>query len=63
MRPRTMILAGFGLSVLGVALPFFMTIHVIQSTFFLNFFSFTASMSGLFLGIAGASQYVRQHRK
>jgi len=63
MRPKNMILSGFGLSVLGVVLPFLMMIHIIQSTFFLNFFSFTASMSGLILGIAGAAQYVREHRK
>ena len=63
MRPATMILAGFGLSVLGVALPLLMMIHVLESTIFLNFFSFTASMAGLMLGISGAAQYVRAHRK
>jgi hypothetical protein len=63
MRPATMILAGFGLSVLGVALPLLMTIHVLESTIFLNFFSFTASMAGLMLGISGAAQYVRAHKK
>ena len=63
MRPKTMIFSGFGLSLLGVALPFMMMIHVIQSTFFLNFFSFISSMTGLFLGISGASQYVREHKK
>jgi len=63
MRPKNMILSGFGLSVLGVVLPFLMMIHIIESTLFLNFFSFTASMSGLILGIAGAAQYVREHRK
>ena len=63
MQPVTMILAGFVLSVLGVALPLMMLIHLLPSTFFLNFFSFTASMSGLILGISGAAQYVRAHRK
>ena len=63
MTPRNLILIGFGLSVLGVALPLLMLIHIIPSTLFLNFFSFTASMSGLLLGITGAAQYVRQHRK
>ncbi len=46
-----MILIGFVLSLMGVALPFLMLIHVVQSTFFLNFFSFFASISGLILGI------------
>ena len=63
MRPLAMILTGFGLSVLGIALPLMMLIHVLPSTFFLNFFSFTASMIGLFLGIGGAAQYVRGHKK
>jgi hypothetical protein len=63
MRPATMILVGFGLSLLGVALPLMMLIHVLPSTFFLNFLSFMASMTGLILGISGAAQYVRAHKK
>jgi hypothetical protein len=63
MRPRTFILIGFLLSLAGIALPLLMLIHVIPSTFFLNFFSFTASMTGLILGIVAASLYVRTHRK
>ena len=63
MRPATMILVGLGLSVLGVALPLMMLIHVLASTFFLNFLAFGASMSGLILGISGAAHYVRAHRK
>jgi hypothetical protein len=63
MRPLTMILCGFGLSLVGVGLPLLMLIHIVPSTIFLNFLSFTASMSGLMLGIGGATQYVRAHRK
>jgi hypothetical protein len=63
MKPVDMIVIGFVLSLVGIALPFLMLIHVIGSTLFLNFFSFTASMGGLMLGIAGASLYVRAHRK
>ncbi len=63
MRPITMILTGFGLSVLGVMLPLMIIIHVLPSTFFLDFFSFTASMGGLILGISGAAQYVRSRKK
>ena len=57
------ILIGFLLSVVGWVLPFLMVIHVIPSTFFLNFFSYTASLLGLFLGIIGASRYIQRHRK
>jgi hypothetical protein len=63
MQPATMILVGFGLSVLGVVLPLMMLIHVLPSTFFLNFLSFMASMTGLILGISGAAQYIRAHKK
>ena len=63
MQPWSMILIGLLLSLLGIALPLLMVIHIIASTFFLNFFSFFSSMAGLILGIVGASMYVRQHRK
>ncbi len=63
MQPWNLILLGFLLSVLGVVLPFLMVLNVLNSTFFLNFFSFIASMTGLILGITGAALYVRQRRK
>jgi hypothetical protein len=63
MRPWSLILIGFLLSVSGVVLPFLMVMHAIPSTFFLNFFSYLASFIGLVLGIIGASLYVRTHRK
>ncbi len=63
LRPWGLILMGFFLSVTGVALPLLMVIQVIQSTFFLNFFSYIASSVGLSLGIIGAASYVREHRK
>ena len=49
MRPLTMILWGFGLSLMGVGLPLLMLIRILPSTIFLNFLSFTASMAGLML--------------
>lgn len=63
MRPWNLILIGFLLSLLGVGLPLLMMIHTIPSTFFLNFLSFIASMTGLIMGIVGASLYVRERRK
>ena len=62
MPPWSLIVIGFVLSMLGVALPFLMVVHIIPSTFFLNFFSFGASMLGLILGIAGAALLVRGRR-
>jgi hypothetical protein len=63
MRPLTLILIGFALSVMGVSLPLLMLIHSLPSTFFLNFLSFLSSMTGLILGIIGAALYVRLRRK
>ena len=46
-----------------MVLPFLMLVQIVPSTFFLNFFAFTASLVGLIMGVAGASLYVHEHRK
>ena len=56
MRPWSMIILGFFLCLSGVVLPFLMVIHTLQSTFFLNFFAYGASIGGMFLGLIGASR-------
>ncbi len=63
MPPWALILIGLVLSLLGFTLPLLMVIHVIASTFFLNFLAFGSSISGLAFGISGGAMYVRQHRK
>lgn len=63
MQPVAMILIGFVFSLLGFALPLLIVIHVIPSTFFLNFFAAASMMLGLVLGILGAGLYVRRHRR
>lgn len=63
MRAWKLILLGFLLCLSGVVLPFLMVIRVLESTFFLNFLSYTASILGLFLGIIGAAYYVRENRQ
>lgn len=63
LSPWQLILLGFLLSLTGVVLPFLMVIRILESTFFLNFFSYGVSLIGLFLGIIGASQYVGKNRK
>ena len=63
LSPVRMIVLGFLLSVAGVVLPFLMVIHMLQSTFFLDFLSYIMMVGGLIFGIAGASQYVRLNRK
>jgi hypothetical protein len=61
--PKHLILIGFLLVLAGAVLPFLMVIRVLKSTFFLNFFSFGATMSGLLLGMIGAATYVRMQKK
>jgi len=61
MSGRAMLVVGFLLIFLGgVVLPFLMVLHIIESTFFLVFLSFTSSTIGLFLGLIGASEFVRK---
>jgi hypothetical protein len=61
-KPLVIILIGFVLVTLGMVLPFLMFLQIVKSTFFLNFFSYAASVSGLFLGLIGGSMYVKMHR-
>jgi hypothetical protein len=60
---RRIILIGFFLVLLGFLLPLLMVIKVFESTFFLNFFSFIASVVGLFLGLMGAAQMAVEARR
>lgn len=62
IRGEYLILIGFVLVLLGAILPFLMVMKILTSTFFLNFFSYTASVAGLFMGVAGVSYLVRYRR-
>ena len=63
ISPRSIILIGFVLVFLGFLLPLLIVIKVLDSTYFLNFFSFAASTLGLFMGIMGAAQYYVEIRR
>lgn len=58
-KPVTWIVVGFVLVLLGFVLPWLMVLKILQSTLLLNFVSFSATVSGLFLGLAGAAWHVR----
>ena len=58
-----MILIGIVLMLVGWVLPFLMVLQVLASSYALNFFSYIAQISGLFLGIIGAAMYVRLKKK
>jgi hypothetical protein len=60
--PKTILIIGVFLMLAGVVFPFLMVIHVLESTFFLNFFSFGAQVAGLFLGFIGSVMFIRVKR-
>jgi hypothetical protein len=51
--PRFLLSFGVLLMLLGVVLPFLMVIRILESTFFLNFVSWGASVAGLAFGTIG----------
>lgn len=61
-NPRLLLSLGLLLMLLGILLPFLMVIKVMESTFFLNFFSWGASVAGLALGTVGFALYSRMNR-
>jgi hypothetical protein len=62
-RPIQLIVVGFILVMLAWVLPFLMLLHVIPSTFALDFFSYAAGLVGLFMGIIGAASYYSIHKR
>ena len=60
--PRLLFSLGLILMLLGIILPFLMVIHVLESTFFLNFFSWGASVAGLSFGTIGFAMYSREKK-
>jgi hypothetical protein len=61
--PRFLLILGVILMLLGIALPFLMVIKVLESTFFLNFFSWGASVAGLAFGTIGFAMYSKGKRE
>jgi hypothetical protein len=60
--PRLLLGLSILLMLLGIVLPFLMVIHVLASTFFLNFFSWGASVAGLAFGTIGFAMYTRERK-
>lgn len=63
MDYRRMIFIGFLMVLFGFVTPLLMVIQVVEASYLLGFLSYAFSVAGLFLGVIGASQYVRVHRK
>ena len=62
-KPRTLLFTALGLLLFGWVIPFLMVIHVVESTFFLNFLSWGASVGGLYLGVIAVAGLVRRRNK
>jgi hypothetical protein len=61
--PRFLLGLGVFLMLLGIALPFLMIIQVLESTFFLNFFAWGASVAGLSFGTIGFALWTRGRKE
>lgn len=57
--PRLLLSLSIVLMLLGILLPFLMVVRVFESTFFLNFFSWGASVAGLAFGTIGFALWSR----
>jgi len=61
-NPVHLIIVGGILLLIGVVFPFLMVLQVLRSTIFLNFFSYIASIIGMFLGMFGVFTYIKINR-
>jgi hypothetical protein len=60
--PRFLLILGVCMMLLGIVLPFLMVIQILESTFFLNFFSWGVSVAGLAFGTIGFAMYSKGKR-
>jgi hypothetical protein len=61
-EPRFLLSLGLILLFTGWVIPLLMIMHIIPSTFFLNFVAWGASVSGLFLGFIGVATWTKMRR-
>ena len=61
--PRFLLSFGVILMILGIILPFLIVIKVLESTFFLNFFSWGVSVAGLPFGTIGFALWSREKKE
>ena len=62
-RPRTLLFFALGLLLFGWVMPFLMVLRMVESTFFLNFLSWGASVGGLYLGVIAVASLVRRRKR
>jgi membrane associated rhomboid family serine protease len=54
---------GFILLLSGFFVPFLMMIKVLEPSFLLMFFGYTASVGGLIMGVVGSALFVRERQE
>jgi hypothetical protein len=54
-HPGRLMAIAICMMIFGVVMPFLIVLHVVASTFFMNFLSFLASTLGFFLGMISFS--------
>ncbi len=62
LQPKRMLIIGAFLVIFGVVVPFLMVLRLIETTFWLSFLAYAASVAGLLFGVIGAAMYVRQRK-
>ena len=62
-NPRLLLSLGLVLMITGWIIPLLIVMRVIPSTFFLNFISWGASISGLFLGFIGVATWTKMRKE
>jgi len=61
--PRFLLSLGIFLMMLGIVIPFLIVIKILESTFFLNFFSWGSSVAGLAFGTIGFAMYSKNRKE
>jgi hypothetical protein len=51
------------LLVIGLVIPMLMVLRILESTYFLNFFSYIASFLGLILGFIGVTNLLVKNKR
>jgi len=61
--PRFLLSLGMILLLLGSIIPYLIVIHILPSTFTLNFFAWIATTSGMFVGYIGVATWVKMNKE
>ena len=61
--PKLLMIIGVTLMVAGVVIPLLIVIKIIESTFFLNFFSYSLQIVGLIMAMIGLVSFSGLRRK